>query len=192
MYILDIDDKHGKVFHEKFPLELWINRICESTIGQEGDICYSLARRWTASSQRDKFGGDHWKSPQLIHNIVNQTDDKILENVGNESEGLWGPFNGQCQMAIANRCEIPYVCERTLLDPTPRSQYLLTHQLFQRLLIDTLDCPNIKNLASDQETYTKFCAKMYIEAKYLDALDVPVLLRNLFAEYGKGYGKHEF
>ncbi len=86
---------------------------------------------------------------------------------------------------------MPLICERTLLDPTPRSQYLLTHQLIERLFIDSSNCPNLLPHVTKEEMYTKFCAKAYMEAQYLDLLDVPILQRGLFGELSKCY-RHIF
>jgi len=128
---------------------------------------------------------EYWKPTIVLQNYLDMMDDNTIENIGNEKEGLWGKLNAQCQNALASRCEIPYICERTLLDPTPRSQYLLTHQLFQRILIDNADCPNLRSFVTEEDTYTKLCTKAYMEAQYLDLLDVPINQRDLFAELGE-------
>lgn len=143
------------------------------------------------SQWKNRSGGtrkavlDYWKPAFVLQNYLDQIDDVTLDNIGDEKEGLWGKLNAECQDAIVSRCQIPYICERTLLDPKPRSQYLLTHQIFQRLLIDNANCPNLQKFISEDEMYTKLCTKAYLEAQYLDLLDVPINQRDLFAELGK-------
>lgn len=183
-YGAGIDDKHGGILQQTFPIGEWIERQCKYAEEQEGKFCKTLASHW---KNRSGTSGnrEYWKAVQVLQKRVNQMENQELENIGNEKEGIWGPLNGQCQTAIVSRCEIPYVCERTLLDPTPRSQYLLTHQLLQRLLIETMDCPSTKSFVTEQEIYTSLCTKMYLEAKYLDILDVPIVHRDLFAETSK-------
>lgn len=142
-----------------------------------------MNRQW-----KNRSGGkimNYWKPATVLQNHLNQIDDVTMDNIGNEKEGLWGRVNGECQEAVVNRCEIPYICERTLMDPTPRSQYLLTHQIFQRLLVDNANCPNLRPFVSDDHMYAKMCTKAYLEAQYLDLLDVPVNNRDLFAELGE-------
>jgi len=132
---------------------------------------------------------EYWKPAFVLQKHINELDNKTVENIGDEKEGLWGILNGECQKAVVRRCEIPYICERTLLDPTPRSQYLLTHQIFQRILIDNSDCPNLQSFVTEEEIYTNMCTKAYMEAQYLDLLDVPINHRDLFAEL-VGFGSY--
>lgn len=145
----------------------------------------SLVRQWKNRSGGKTSGNmGYWKPTSVIEYHLGKIDHETLDNIGNEKEGLWGILNVECQEAVVNRCEIPHVCERTLLDPNPRSQYLLTHQLIQRLFIDNSDCPNLRQFVTLEETYAKLCTKAYMEAQYLDLLDVPILQRDLFAELG--------
>lgn len=182
---LDIDDKHGKILQKNFPVNQWIQSNCEANSNEE-KFCKSLIRQWkNRSAGKSMANMEYWKPAFVLQNQLNQIDDETLENIGEEKEGLWGKLNGECQEALVNRCEIPYICERTLLDPTPRSQYLLTHQLFQRLILDNTDCPNLRSLVTEEETYAKFCTKAYMEAQYLDLLNVPINHRDLFAELGE-------
>lgn len=51
-------------------------------------------------------------------------------------------------------------------------------------MTETAECPSI-NYKTEEETYSNLCAKMNMEAKYLDILKVPPVCRDLFAEYGK-------
>ncbi|XP_037040755.1 uncharacterized protein LOC119077640 [Bradysia coprophila] len=172
----DIDAKHGKFFQQNFPLKQMIQSASNS--GQELDKL--MVRQWKIRTA--KANTNYWKPALVLQNYLNQIDDATLDNIGNEKEGLWGKVNSECQDAIVSRCEIPYICERTLLDRTPRSQYLLTHQIFQRLLIDNANCPNLQPFISDDDIYAKLCTKAYLEAQYLDLLDVPINQRDLFAE----------
>lgn len=150
----------------------------------EGNFCKSFVRQWRNKTRVNQATRNHCKSSKIIEELINQTDNKILQDIGDESEGTWKTLTGQCQMDLMDRCEIPFVCERTVLDPTPRSQYFLTHQLLQRVFIDIIDCPDLKEFISENDIYANLCAKMYIEAKFLDAINVPILQRGLFAEYG--------
>lgn len=127
---------------------------------------------------------NYWKPASVLQNYLNKIDDVTLSDIGDEKEGLWGILNRECQQAIVDRCEIPYICERTLLDETPRSQYLLTHQILQRLLIDNGNCPNLQKFVTKDDMYAKLCTKAYLEAQYMDLLDVPINHRDLFAELG--------
>lgn len=144
----------------------------------------SLVRQWKNRSGA-KPNMQYWKHASVLENHLSQIDHETIESIGTEKEGLWEMLNVECQEAVINRCEIPYICERTLLDPTPRSQYLLTHQLIQRLFIDNSDCPNLKSFVTEEKTYEKLCTKAYMEAQFLDMLDVPILQRDLFAELGE-------
>ncbi len=166
--------------------------MCErskSHLAAQGEFCHNLARQWKNRSGSKKTGNmDYWKNASVIQSQLNRIDDNIFENIGREHEGMWGKLNGECQLALVSRCEIPYVCERTLLDPTPRSQYLLTHQVLQRVLIETVDCPDsltVSSFVTEDSTYTELCAKMYMEASYLDVLNLPIVHRDLFTEFGK-------
>lgn len=189
IFILGIDDKHGKFFQSLFPLETFIQQSCDTAINTPvSDHCTALAHYWKNRSGR-KVNVKYWKDKSILQNVLSQVENKTVETIGHEREEIWVLLNLQCQMALTSRCEIPYVCERTLLDPTPRSQYLLTHQLFQRFLIEMVDCPNVevKSFVTEEEIYTNLCAKMYMEAKYVEILDVPIIHRDLFAEIGKFY-----
>lgn len=146
----------------------------------------SLVRQWkNRSGAKTGANLEYWKPASVLESYLSQVDHATLNNIGNEKEGLWGILNAECQEALVNRCEIPYICERTLLDPTPRSQYLLTHQLIQRIFVDNSDCPNLRPFVTKEEQYAKLCTKAYIEAQYLDLLDVPILQRDLFSELGE-------
>lgn len=185
--ITDIDDKHGKVLQKTFPLEQWIEKSCNVGLvfdDSEGSFCHLLVRQWKNRSGRTSAANmEYWKPPSVLQNYINRVDDDTIAGIGDEKEGLWGKLNGQCQEAFVSRCEIPYICERTLLDPTPRSQYLLTHQIFQRLIVENADCP--KSFVTDEEIYANMCTKSYMEAQFLDLMDVPINHRDLFAELGK-------
>lgn len=168
-------------------MEQWIQSNCDAATAfdsKEETFCMSLIRQW-----KNRSGGkaniEYWKPAFVLQNHLNEIDDKTLDNIGDEKEGLWKQVNAGCQEAVVNRCEIPYICERTLLDPTPRSQYLLTHQLLQRLFIENSDCPNLRSFVTEEDTYNKLCSKAYMEAQYLDLLDVPITQRDLFSELGE-------
>ncbi len=54
--------------------------------------------------------------------------------------------------------------------------------------IEKSDCPNnpaIKSFVTEDKTYDDLCGKILLEAKYLDALDVPHVYRDLFSEMGE-------
>lgn len=188
-FFLDIDDKHGSVLQRNFPLDQWIQSNCDKTVALnsgEKDFCMSLVSQWkNRSGAKSGANMQYWKSASILEKHLNEIGLEELENIGTEKEGLWGVLNTECQEALVNRCEIPYICERTLLDPVPRSQYLLTHQILQRLFIDNSDCPNLRSFVTEDETYEKLCTKAYVEAQFLDLLDVPILQRDLFAELGE-------
>lgn len=142
-----------------------------------------MVRQW---KNRSGSRTDYWKPASVLQSHLDRIDDGTLVQVGDEKEGLWGKVNAECQDAVVSRCEIPHICERVLLDPVPRSQYLLTHQIFQQLIIDNSNCPNLQQfVSSDDEHYTKLCTKAYLEAQYLDILNVPINQRDLFAELGE-------
>lgn len=127
----------------------------------------------------------YWKDSNVLQKRINELDAKVIESVGKEQEEIWSALNIQCQTAVGSRCELPLACKLVFLDPIPRSQYLLTHQVLTRIFVDTVDCPSLKPFVSDDETYAKFCSKMYLEAKYLEILNMPVIQRDLFAEMGR-------
>lgn len=187
--ISDVDNKHGKVLHKDFPLDQWIQSVCNAEKvlhSSEESFCKSMISQWkNRSGGTSKANMEYWKPAHVLQNYFNEIDDFTLDNIGDEKEGLWGILNGECQEAVVSRCEIPYICERTLLDPIPRSQYLLTHQIFQRLLVDNSNCPNLRSFVTEENMYTKMCTKAYLEAQYLDLLDVPINQRDLFAELGE-------
>lgn len=168
-------------------MDHWIEESCNAGRvynNSEESFCHLLVRQW-----KNRSGGtsganmDYWKPASYLQSYLNQVDDHTIETIGDEKEGLWGKVNGECQHAIVSRCEIPYICERTLLDPTPRSQYLLTHQIFQRLIVENAGCP--KSFVTEEEIYANMCTKSYMEAQFLDLMDVPINHRDLFAELGK-------
>lgn len=170
-------------------MDQWIQRNCDNSIASNPDdekSYRSSIRQWKNRSGR-KTSADmkYWKPASVLERYLGQIDDATIENIGTEREGLRSKLNIECHEAVVTRCEMPYRCERTLLDPTPRSQYLLTHQLIERLFIDNSDCPNLRQFVTTEETYEKFCVKAYMEAQFLDLLNVPILQRNLFAELGK-------
>lgn len=185
----DIDDKHGKILQKTYPIDQFIQRNCDKTIdlnpGEE-EFCMALVRQWkNRSGAKTSANMKYWKPASVLEARLSEIDQATLDSIGTEKEGLWKVLNVECQEAVVNRCEIPYICERTLLDPTPRSQYLLTHQLIQRIFIDNSDCPNLRSFATDEEMYEKLCTKAYVEAQFLDLLGVPILQRDLFAELGE-------
>ncbi|KAJ6636456.1 hypothetical protein Bhyg_15046 [Pseudolycoriella hygida] len=183
----EIDDKHGKVFQEKYPLNELIKKSCDVSNGNKESICYALADKWKNRSGKISASNmEYWKPPSVLQSYINRVDNETIARIGDEKEGLWGTVNAQCQDAILRRCEIPYVCERTLMDPTPRSQYLLTHQIFQRLIVENVDCPT--SFVTDAEIYANMSAKLYMEAQFLDLMDVPINNRDLFSELGIGFG----
>lgn len=138
----------------------------------ETESCKALTGLW-------KSRPGHWKSPSIINEYS-----KKYESIGKEKEVIWGRLNGECQLALLTRCEVPYVCERTLFDPTPRSQYMLTHQLLQRTLAELGTCSSTKDMI-DQEVNHHMCAKIYKEAQLISKLNTPEILRDLFAEQSK-------
>lgn len=107
-----------------------------------------------------------------------------FHTVGGESEIIWGRLNGQCQNALVTKCEIPRLCRQTFFDPTPTSQYMLTHQLLMRMFAEFGSCPAARELINPEVNH-KLCAKIYKEAQLIHALDVPERLRDLFVEQSK-------
>lgn len=187
IYYTGIDDKHGKGLQKSFPLEDWINILCTSdgdSDDEDAFWCNTLARQWKNNSG-NKTNFEYWKPVSTIQKYLNLVQKSDLETLGAEPDVMWGPLNGQCQTVLVSNCEIPYVCERTVLDPNPKTQYFLTHQVFQRILVETVDCPDLKSVVLEEKTYDALCAKSYMEAQYLDLLNLPPIHRDLFAEYGK-------
>lgn len=168
----------------------WVQDICEQASVRnqiEGNVCKSVARQWN-SKIASEGNSAHWKSASILEGHLNQTNDQVLKNIGDEKEEMWASLVGQCQQGLTLRCEIPYVCARTLLDPMPRSQYQLTHQLLHRVLLENSDCPSssaIKSIVTEEDTYNSLCSKIYMEAKYLDVIEVPAVYRDLFSEMGE-------
>ncbi len=182
----EIDNKHGQILQEKFPLEKWVQGLCDSlnkVNRASGHFCWTLNRYWKNRSGNGKSTNSvYWKT-------LNETfKDNLQEQehlIGNEN---WeARIIHQCEMSLVNRCKVPYVCRTILLDRKPKSQYLLTHQLLYRVFIEMMDCPVTKSLETkkDNEIYENLCAKMWMEAEYLEGLNVPVAQRDLFAELGK-------
>ncbi|KAJ6645444.1 UPF0764 protein C16orf89 like [Pseudolycoriella hygida] len=181
--VKDADDKHGKVLQQNYPLDEWIQKLCldEAIDNDEETFNLLMVQKWKSrSGKKTGENMDYWKPSSVLQNYIDRVDHETIENIGDEKEGLWGVLNGQCQGAWIIRCEIPYICERTLLDPTPRSQYLLTHQILQRLVVENGDCP--KFFLTDDEIYANMCTKSYMEAQFLDLMEVPINHRDLFAE----------
>lgn len=74
-----------------------------------------------------------WRNPDAI-----EVESERFPNPEIEKETIWGELNGECQLALINRCEVPHICEQTFFDPVPRSQYMLTHQLLSRQMAATV------------------------------------------------------
>lgn len=186
----EIDNRHGGKLQKTFPFPQWIQNVCDQTAKRShsgGELCKSITRQWSSNQGREIHKG-HWKSASIIERNLNQISDQVLKNIGDEKEEIWASLGYQCQQALSVRCEIPYICEKTVYDPIPRSQYFLTHQLLQRLLVEHSNCPSsspIKSFVTKEETYDNLCSKIYLETKYLDAIDVPPVHQDLFAEMGE-------
>lgn len=122
LIFIGIDDKHGRVFQKSFSIEEWIQVACSGVFEIEGNFCSSLVRQWKNRSV-GKSNIGYWKAKSVLQKVLDETEDNVLMNIGKDPEALWGQLNAQCQSAIMERCEIPLVCERTLLDANPQSQY---------------------------------------------------------------------
>lgn len=151
------------MLQKDFPLEDWINTVCSATGSgevndEDANWCKTLVRQWKNSSG-NTTNLEYWKPVSKIQKYLDQSNEDALETLGAEPDVMWGTLNGECQSVLVSNCEIPYVCERTLLDPNPKSQYFLTHQIFQRILIQTVACPNLKSIVLKEETYDALCAK---------------------------------
>lgn len=48
-----------------------------------------------------------------------------------------------------------------------------------------MDCPDLKSVVLEKEIYNNLCAKIYLQAEYIDLLNLPPVHRDMFAEYGK-------
>jgi len=166
-----VDDKHGSELQKKYPLSEWISRVCSTlSDNKEAETCNAMTKIWKSRPALS------WKSESIIQEYASE-----VKQVGSEKEVIWGKLNGECQVALLTRCEVPYVCERTLFDPIPRSQYMLTHQLLQRTFAELGNCPSTKNLI-DSETNHRICAKIYKEAQLIDVVKTPAVFRDLFTE----------
>ncbi|CAL8128954.1 unnamed protein product [Orchesella dallaii] len=166
------DDKHGKLLQGTYNISDWISNICNQAVPGEKEFCEASSTKWNLRN------GQMWKSAKVVKD--NGVEDSSV--IGHEKEYMWGKLNGQCQLAVVTRCEVPYVCERTLYDTVPRSMYFLTHQMFQRILTEQTDCESAKRLLNE-EVNDKLCSKMYQEANLISKLDYPNILRDLFSEY---------
>ncbi|CAL8129034.1 unnamed protein product [Orchesella dallaii] len=176
MILKAVDDKYGQIFQKLFPLANWLIEICSQFDGDTGKKCRNLPHVWKASNMKNSYKS--WDSITKYDSKWNK------ELIANEKEYIWALLNSECQSALINRCEVPHVCERTFLDPEPRSQYFLTHQLLLRILIEQQsdECPSLKRFV-DHDVNDQLCARMYKEAQLVEKLGYPHMLRDIFSEY---------
>ncbi|CAL8091974.1 unnamed protein product [Orchesella dallaii] len=170
MMLKAVDDVHGQRIQKQFPIQKWASQLCSKNSFGQKEFCTRVANLWKSSRS-------NWKPFEVVYKLAKQ-----FENIGNEKEVFWGPVTVDCQEALLLRCDVPYVCERTLFDPVPRSQYHLTHQLLQRIFAERFECEAASSLL-DEKINDQLCAKMYREADFVAKLNYPEILRDLFTEY---------
>ncbi|CAL8129030.1 unnamed protein product [Orchesella dallaii] len=172
LFLKRVDDENNQKFQKSYPLVSWAEDICTRLSGDEQKKCRALIRN--TKSQFPPI-----KPHELVTHLVESGHWGVI---GSEKEYLWARLNVECQTALLLRCEIPYICARTLFDPVPRSQYFLTHQALMRILAEESDCPNIQNYL-ENSVNDQLCTKMYLEAQLIAQMGYPHSLRDLFSEY---------
>jgi len=119
-----------------------------------------------------------WKSPSALKTSP-------AAKIGDDKEVIWGVLNQECQFALVNNCDVPYICQRSFLDKEPQSQYMLTHQALYLMFARRQEC-ELKHpeLFGDlQQRLETQCSKMFLEASFISQHDYPEWGRDLFNEY---------
>ncbi|CAL8069380.1 unnamed protein product [Orchesella dallaii] len=171
-FLVGVDDKYGKQLQAAYNISSWLTRTCNQLTSNKNDFCAKSIKTWKQS------GANKWKSKDVIDSIITSS----VDAAGEEKDYAWSVLNGHCQHALLLKCEVPYICEKILYDPIPKSQYLLAKQMLQRILTEQSDCPEAKKLLS-KEVNDQLCSKMYQEAQLISEMSYPHVLRELFVNY---------
>ncbi|CAL8068294.1 unnamed protein product [Orchesella dallaii] len=168
-----VEDKYARKFQTVPEISTWLQRTCNQVAPKEKEFCFKTTTIWNYHHK-----GNNWKSANIIDKIRSSS----VAPIGQEKEYTVSVLNGHCQVALLTACQVPHVCEKTLYDPVPRSQYYLAHQILQRIFTEQSDCPEAKQFLSE-EINDQLCSKMYQEAQLISEMGYPQALRDIFVEH---------